>query len=89
VKSRGPGPDVVEPPKPPRKSLDERIAEAIIKTVPNLINQALKPVVSRLDNIDTRLDNLETRIDGLDTRLGNLENRVIKLDNRVTKLESH
>jgi hypothetical protein len=56
VKSRGPGPDVVEPPKPPRKSLDERIAEAIVKTVPNLINQALKPVVSRLDNIDTRLD---------------------------------
>jgi hypothetical protein len=32
VKPRDPGPDVVLPPKPPRKSLDERIAEAIVKT---------------------------------------------------------
>ncbi|MDR0675016.1 MAG: hypothetical protein LBF36_01980 [Mycoplasmataceae bacterium] len=41
-------------PKPmpkPRKSLDERIAEAIVKTVPSLINEALKPVMSRLDNL--------------------------------------
>jgi hypothetical protein len=52
VKPRGPGPDVVEPSKAPRKSLDERIAEAIVKTVPNLINQALKPVLSRLDKQD-------------------------------------
>jgi hypothetical protein len=35
----------------PRKSLDERIAEAIVKTVPSLINEALKPVMSRLDNL--------------------------------------
>jgi hypothetical protein len=37
--------------KHPRKSLDERIAEALTK--------ALKPVLSRLDNIVTRLDSIE------------------------------
>jgi hypothetical protein len=44
VKPRGPGPDVVLPPKPPRKNLDERITDALSK--------ALKPVLSRLDKQD-------------------------------------
>jgi hypothetical protein len=60
------GPDVVEPPKPPRKSLDERIAEAIVKTVPNLINQALKPVLSRLDNIESNVQTINIRLDKQD-----------------------
>jgi hypothetical protein len=40
--------DVVVPPKPPRKSLDERITEAVAK--------ALVPVIIRLDKIDDRLE---------------------------------
>ncbi|MDR1234864.1 MAG: hypothetical protein LBJ97_02140 [Mycoplasmataceae bacterium] len=43
VKSRGPGPDVIID-KPPRKSLDERITEALTK--------ALEPVVSQLKEHD-------------------------------------
>jgi hypothetical protein len=59
VKSRGPGPDVVMLSKHPRKSLDERITEAIVKTVPNLISQALEPIRSDIQMINTRLDRLE------------------------------
>jgi hypothetical protein len=52
-KPTSPGPNSDNDGKKPRKSLDERIAETIVKTVPNLIDnaltKALEPVMSRLD----------------------------------------
>jgi hypothetical protein len=66
VKSRGPGPDVVMPSKHPRKSLDERITEAIVKTVPNLISQALEPIRSDIQIIKSDIQIINTRLDRLE-----------------------
>jgi hypothetical protein len=43
-------------PKQPRTSLDERIANVIVQTVPGIIADALKPIIGRLDKIETKLE---------------------------------
>ncbi|MDR3249554.1 MAG: hypothetical protein LBS95_00545 [Mycoplasmataceae bacterium] len=41
-----------------RKTLEEKITNAIATIVPQLITNAVAPVMMRLDGIDKRLDNL-------------------------------
>ncbi|MDR1234719.1 MAG: hypothetical protein LBJ97_01395 [Mycoplasmataceae bacterium] len=79
AKSRSPDIDVIIN-KPPRKSLEERVANVIKATVPSMIQEALEPVVNRLDKMDSRLDKMDNRLDKIEFRLeGHDEfNKVVK-----------
>ncbi|MDR1991423.1 MAG: hypothetical protein LBP70_01680 [Mycoplasmataceae bacterium] len=52
-----------QPPKPPRKSLEERVASVINNTVPNMIaeavTKAIKPLSDKLDRV-IQLNNLKS-----------------------------
>jgi hypothetical protein len=52
------------------KNLEERIAEAIVKTVPSLIDnaltKALEPIVSRLNEQGNDIKNINARLDKQD-----------------------
>ncbi|MDR3329979.1 MAG: hypothetical protein LBS76_01745 [Mycoplasmataceae bacterium] len=82
-----PKPPIPSNPKPHKKSLEEKIAEVIVKIVPHIVTEALKPIGSRLDTIDTRLVNLENRMTNVETiqkEQSNLFQTVIKLNNLKT-----
>ncbi|MDR3329920.1 MAG: hypothetical protein LBS76_01450 [Mycoplasmataceae bacterium] len=64
---KSPKPPIPPNPKPHKKSLEEKIAEVIVKIVPHIVTEALKPIGSRLDTIDTRLVNLENRMTNVET----------------------
>ncbi|MDR3257618.1 MAG: hypothetical protein LBT17_02365 [Mycoplasmataceae bacterium] len=59
-------------PRQPRMPLDVRIANVIAQTVPGIVADALKPIVDRLDTIDTRLAKVEDILD-YNTKIGILK----------------
>ena len=42
------------------------MAAITISDIKNLLQEALKPVIDRLDKIDTRLDSMDTRLDSME-----------------------
>lgn len=51
-------------------------------------DQALKLILSKIEDLDSKFDRLDSKVDTLDSKFDKLDAKVTELDSKVTKLDS-
>ena len=62
--------------------------QVLLEAFRGMIVEAITPLVTSIEGLDTRMAGVETRLDGLDTRMAGVETRLDGLDARVEGLEA-